>query len=462
VVRISESFQPSRFLSEHAKIVCVGACSVTAQTNRTRTQLRQKTGITHVDLKLTLLAAVQLATFCLSPSASGEEWNRFRGPNGSGVSSVTTIPTEWTDSDYNWNIELPGKGHASPVSWGSRVFVTSADDKKKTRTIQCLNVTDGAELWRKDISFAPYKQQKNNSFASSTPAADADHVYALWHSKVSSPLIAYNHTGEKVWEYDLGSYLHGQGGATSPIVYNDVVVVANDHKNDSFLLAVDRLTGKERWKIPREGKRACYGTPCVNTPKNRPAEIIFSHCYEGIIGVDPKTGHQNWHIDVFGRASQRALGSPVIAGDLVVASSGGVTGERQVVVVNPQLAGDEVKVEEVYRVVRQAPHVPTPLVYKDWMFLWSDTGIATCVERGSGNVVWQKRVGGNFYSSPVCIDGRIYCIDLAGEVVVIAASDEYKLMARNPLEQSTRATPAVSNGSLLIRTESRLISIGGE
>jgi outer membrane protein assembly factor BamB len=96
------------------------------------------------------------------------------------------------------------------------------------------------------------------------------------------------------------------------------------------------------------------------------------------------------------------------------------------------------------------------------MFLWSDTGIATCVERGSGNVVWQKRVGGNFYSSPVCIDGRIYCIDLAGEVVVIAASDEYKLMARNPLEQSTRATPAVSNGSLLIRTESRLISIGGE
>ena len=240
------------------------------------------------------------------------------------------------------------------------------------------------------------------------------------------------------------------------------MLAAHDHKADSFLVAVDRMTGKERWKIPREGKRACYGTPCINTPKDRPAEIIFSHCYEGIVGVDPKTGHQNWHIDVFGRASQRALGSPIIAGDLVVASSGGVGGERQVVVVKPQLTDDKVVVKEAYRVVRQAPHVPTPLVYRDWMFLWSDTGIATCVERNSGKIVWQKRIGGNFYSSPICIDGKLYCIDLDGTVVVIAASDNYELLSRNSLGQPNRATPAVSNGALIIRTESQVISIGGK
>ncbi|MDA1161930.1 MAG: PQQ-binding-like beta-propeller repeat protein [Planctomycetota bacterium] len=410
----------------------------------------------------TAVLAVYLGLVWLSCPSSAEEWNRFRGPNGSGLSDASTVPTEWSDEDYNWVVELPGKGNASPISWGRNVFVASADEKAQTRTLQCLNVADGAEVWRKDIPFEPYKQHKNNSFASSTPTADADHVYVLWHSKVSSPLIAYDHSGRKVWEYDLGPYLHGQGGATSPIVYDDVVLVANDHQAGSYLLAVDRLTGKERWKVARDGKRACYGTPCINSPVDRPAEVIFSHCYEGIIGVDPKSGHQNWHIDVFGRESQRALGSPVIAGNLVVASSGGVTGERQVVVVKPQSSGDEVKVEEAWRFIRQAPHVPTPLVYGEWLFMWNDGGIATCVQRDSGTVVWQKRIGGNFFSSPVCINGNLYCVDLDGEVVVIAASDEYRLLARNPLGHPTRATPAVSNGALLIRTESHLFSIGGK
>lgn len=407
------------------------------------------------------LVATSLLT-ASSTSANADEWNRFRGPNGSGISTATTVPIKWTDKDYNWTVNLPGVGHSSPVSWGNRLFVTSADEKARRRTVQCFNVGDGKELWRKDISFEPYKQQKNNSYASSTPTVDADHVYVLWHSKVSSPLIAYDHDGNQVWEHDLGPYLHGQGGATSPIVYEDAVYIAHDHKADSFLTAVDRMSGKELWKIPREGKRACYGTPCINTPKDRPAEVIFSHCYEGIIGVDPKSGHQNWHIDVFGRASQRALGSPVIAGDLVVASSGGVAGDKQVVVVHPKKSGEQITAREAYRIVRQAPHVPTPLVYRDWMFLWSDGGIATCVEHDSGKVVWQKRVGGNFYSSPICIDEKIYCVDLDGEVVVIAASSDYELLARNSLGLPSRATPAVSNGALIIRTESRLLSIGGK
>ena len=413
----------------------------------------------------TIFSSVAAAWFfaaSITNLAFADEWNRFRGPNGAGISDATTVPVEWTDKDYNWAVDLPGNGHSSPVAWENLVFVTCANEKAKTRTVQCFNVADGIEVWRKDTPFEPYKQQKNNSYASSTPTADGNHVYVLWHSKVASPLTAYDHAGEKVWEFDLGPYLHGQGGATSPIVFEDLVLVAHDHSADSFLIAVDRMTGKERWKIPREGKRACYGTPCINAPKDRPAEVIFSHCYEGIIGVDPKTGHQNWHIDVFGRASQRALGSPIIAGDLVVASSGGVGGEQQVVVIKPQLSGEKVSVEEAYRIDRQAPHVPTPLVYQDWMFLWSDAGIATCVARDAGKVIWQKRIGGNFYSSPICIDGKIYCVDLDGEVVVIAASDDYELLARNTLGQPSSATPAVSNGSLLIRTESRLISIGGK
>jgi outer membrane protein assembly factor BamB len=398
---------------------------------------------------------------CFHPLASAQEWTRFRGPNGSGISDAKSVPVEWTEKDYNWVADLPGRGHSSPVIWGDKLFVTSCDEESAARHLLCIHTRDGTVAWRKDFEFASYRKHKNNSYASSTPCVDEDFVYVAWHSRKSSPLVAFDHEGNKVWEYELGLYLHGQGGAASPIVYEDSVILANDQKQPSFLLAVDCKSGAERWKIPREGKRACYGTPCVFARDETSEELIFSHCYEGIIGVDPLSGKQNWHIDVFGRASQRALGSPIIADDLVIATSGAAGGERQLVAVRPAGVASEQTTAEAFRATRGAPHVPTPLVYKDWLFMWSDQGIASCLDKVSGKVIWQKRVGGNYFSSPVCIDGRLYCVDLDGDVVVIAASDKYELLAKNCLGEPTKATPAVSGGTLFIRTESHLFSIGG-
>ena len=402
-----------------------------------------------------------LVITCSCPLAAAQEWTRFRGPNGSGVSEVKTVPVEWTDADFNWSVELPGRGHSSPVVWGDKLFVTSCDDAAMKRFLLCINTGDGSVAWSKEFALSKHKTHKNNSYASSTPCVDGQHVYVLWHSRTTSPLIAFDHGGNQVWEYDLGPYLHGQGGAASPIVYEDMVILANDQKQPSFLLAVDRRTGEERWKVPREGKRACYATPCVFAPRERSEELVFSHCYEGIIGVDPATGKQTWHIDVFGRASQRALSSPVLADDLVIASSGGVGGEKQLVAVKPVGATPDVEVSEAYRTTRQAPHVPTPLVYNDWLFLWSDQGIVSCLDKSTGKVIWQKRVGGNYFSSPICVDGKLYCVDLDGNVVVIAASDTYELLARNSLGEPCKATPAVSGGKLYLRTESKLFSLGG-
>ena len=398
---------------------------------------------------------------CVFTAADAQEWTRFRGPNGSGVSNTQTVPVKWTDSDYNWSIKLQGRGHSSPVIWGERLFVTSCHEESETRHLHCIDTLDGSIVWTRHFEFASHKKHKNNSFASSTPCVDENHVYTVWHSKQSSPLLAFDHHGNRVWEYELGPYLHGQGGATSPIVYEDLVILANDQKEPSFLLAVDRMTGEERWKTPREGKRACYGTPCVFTSSERPAEIVFTHCFEGITGVDPKSGRQTWHIDVFGRASQRALGSPILADDLVIATSGGVGGDRQLVAVRPSGPGTSVEATEAYRTKRQTPHVPTPIIYKDWLFMWSDQGIASCLNKSTGDVIWQKRIGGNYFSSPVCIDGNLYCTDLDGKVVVIAASDEYVLIARNDLGEATKATPAVSDGYLYLRTETQLHSLGG-
>ncbi|MCH8148406.1 MAG: PQQ-binding-like beta-propeller repeat protein, partial [Planctomycetes bacterium] len=363
--------------------------------------------------------------------AAGQEWTRFRGPNGSGISDAKTVPVSFEASDANWKIELPGIGHSSPVVWGQRLFITSADLDAGKRYLMCVNTADGSIHWTREYPFDKYKKHKNNSFASNTPVVDAERVVVLWQSREASTLIALDHSGKQVWQYDLGPYTHGQGGATSPIVYEDMVIVCNDHKQGSFLLAVDCKSGEVRWKIGREGKRACYSTPCVYKTKDRPAEIIFTHSFEGIVGVDPRTGKQNWMIDVFGTFPQRAVGSPVLAGDLILGGSGAAGGDKNVVAVRPIDSADGVK--EVYRVTRGAPHVPTPLVVGARVFLWADNGIVTCIKSNTGEKVWRQRVGGNFFGSPICIDGKIYCVDLEGEVVVLAASDEYELLARNPL-----------------------------
>ncbi|MCA9068210.1 MAG: PQQ-binding-like beta-propeller repeat protein, partial [Planctomycetaceae bacterium] len=270
-----------------------------------------------ISMPIRFLCYLLLLTLTLLHSnATAENWTRFRGPNGSGISSATTVPVKWSDKDYRWTAELPGEGHSSPVVWGDRLFVTSADGKTGIRYLVCLNALTGEQLWKKQFEFEKYKKHNNNSFASNTPTVDEAFVYVLWQSPESSTLSAFSHQGDKAWTEDLGPYRHGQGGGTSPVIFEDMVVVSNDHGQGSFLAAYDRKTGEERWKVPREGKRASYSTPCVYRPAGQPAELIFTHCFEGVIGVDPQTGKQKWMVDPFGRFPQRAVVSPFVAGDL--------------------------------------------------------------------------------------------------------------------------------------------------
>ena len=252
--------------------------------------------------------ALTLATLtCLfTPLARTEEWPRFRGPNGSGVSAAKDLPVKWTEKDANWKIALPGSGCSSPVVWEDHLFVTSADAAKGRRYLSDIDAGGGTIRWTAEVPLEEYRKHRNNSFASSTPAVDAERVYVLWQGRSASSTIAYDRSGEKAWQIDLGPYLHGQGGAVSPVVIDDMLVISNDHKTGSFLLAVDARTGETRWRVEREGKRACYSTPCVFRPAGRVPEIIFTHSYEGIIGVDAGKGTTNWRIKPFGTFKQRA------------------------------------------------------------------------------------------------------------------------------------------------------------
>jgi len=398
-------------------------------------------------------------------SVDGQQWNRFRGPNGSGVSEATTVPVRWVQDDYNWTIPLPGKGHSSPVSWDRKLFVTSADLAAGERYLLCIDATDGAVLWKKSFPLREYKSNKRNGFASHTPAVDASHVYTIWQATGGSLLVALDHDGKQAWQYELGGYAGGHGPAISPIVHDDLVILANDQdKNgESFLIALDAGNGKLRWKIERKSDRACYSTPCIFQQAGRPDTIIFTHSYRGISGVNARDGTTLWELDVFGTHKQRAIGSPVVSGNLVIGSSGFTTGIKNIVVLHPARAAGNGTMEEIYRIDRSVPHIPTPLVHNGRLFLLSDIGVLSCFDVKTGRQHWQGRVGGNYFASPVCVGGRLYCIDQDGVVVVVdATAGRLVVLARNELGEASSATPAVTDGRMYLRTSSRLYSLGGK
>ena len=191
-----------------------------------------------------LAACLALVLPGLPGTVHGQQWNRFRGPNGSGISEVTTIPVRWGEDDYNWTIQLPGSGHSSPVSWDKRLFVTSADPLAGERYLLCIQSDDGSVLWTRVFPFDEFKRNKRNSFASHTPAVDANHVYTIWQSTQGSVLVAMDHDGKQVWEFKLGGFSGGHGPATSPIVHDNLVIICNDQEGKngkSFLVALDAL-----------------------------------------------------------------------------------------------------------------------------------------------------------------------------------------------------------------------------
>jgi outer membrane protein assembly factor BamB len=404
------------------------------------------------------LLLVCLMLVALAEESTGEEWNRFRGPNGSGLSQAAGIPVSWTERDYRFQIDLPGTGNSSPVIWQQKLFVTAADATKLQRYLLCYSTSTGKLLWEKSFPFEVEKKHAKNSFASNTPACDAERVYVIWQSKKESQLLAFDHEGKELWKYDLGPFESGHGGGTSPIFAGDLVVVNNNQEGkDSYLAAFHAGTGSIAWKIPRARIKATYSTPCVFPNAQGKDELIFSSWHEGITSVDAATGKINWELEVFERDQEkRAIGSPIVAGDLVIATCGFAGGKRYLVAVRPK--GKE-SIEE-YRLDRMVNHQPTTILVDDLLFLWNDQGVVTCVRSKSGETVWQKRVGGNYAGSPVCVGKALYAMSQDGQVVVLAASDVYAELGRMKLPGGSSATPAVADGLLWLRVENKLLAIG--
>lgn len=414
---------------------------------------------------LTLASWTPVLSLSLAVAAPAAEapWARFRGPNGCGESEATTIPVTWSDRDYNWRVTLPGIGYSSPVVWGDRLYLTSTIEEQATLFVLCLSTADGRIVWKQAIQARPHPKYKANCDASATPAVDQDRVYVAWATPDEHVVLAFDQRrGTELWRRDLGPFVAEDGFGASPVLVEDVVVITNDQDEGgkSSLLALDQRTGAIRWTSDRQSKKAIFSTPCLFEPEGGRAQVIVLSTAHGMTSVDPATGSKNWELsDLF---EVRTTGSPLVASGMVFATNGVGNAGRYLVAVRGGIPERGVRPEVLYRIKEAVPYVPTPVAKWPLVFLWSDRGVATCIDGPTGKVHWRERVGGEYLGSPVRVGDRIYAISRAGQVVVLAAEDRFRILARIDLGEASNSTPTVAHGVMYLRTLSQLMSLGGK
>jgi outer membrane protein assembly factor BamB len=395
-----------------------------------------------------IVKSVALSLLLLTPALAGD-WPQFRGPTGQGSSDERGLPLTWSESkNVKWKVAIPGKGWSSPVIHGDKIWLTTATDEGKSLRAISVDRNTGAilvnvEVFRlKSLGHISSK----NSNASPTPVLEGERVYVHFGANGTACL---SQSGEIIWktrlEYDNGQ--HGSGG--SPVLYENLVIVSCDGQDVQFVVALDKLTGKVRWKKSREGYQA-YTTPLV-VPMAAGDQLISPGAFRAI-AYDPLTGKELWQVK-YGEGFSN-VPRPVYGDGLVFICTG--FQEPSLLAVRLDGHGDVTKSHVAWTLKRGAPLTPSPLLVGGELYLINDNGIASCVDAKTGVANWQVRLGGNHSASPIYADGRIYFLSEEGESVVILPGKQFKAVAQNQLDGQTLASMAVSGGSIFIRSLTHL------
>ena len=399
----------------------------------------------------------------LAAGAQAQEWTRFRGPNGTGISHATGVPVQWSERDFRWRVPIRGASHAQPVIWGDRLFLLTATTESRERTLLCLRKSDGVELWAKSYTLPTHRPvNRNASFANGSAVVDADRVIACFVSADNFWVRAFDHAGRELWSRDLGPFESQHGHGASPMIHENTVVVTNDQDGESFVVALDLKTGAPVWKTPRRPAPTftAYATPIVHVRADGSPELLLTSQSHGISSLDPKTGEMNWEAPVF---DKRVIVTAVVAGDLVIGSCGqGGGAGNYLSAIKLGGKGNVSRTHVAYTLRRATPYVPTPLYLDGRLYLVSDAGIASAIEAATGREIWSERLGAEFFGSPVLIGGRIYCPTTKGEMIVLATGDTYERLARNPIGEGTHSTPCVDGGRIYVKTFTHLVCVGGK
>jgi outer membrane protein assembly factor BamB len=391
---------------------------------------------------------------------SAEDWPQFRGPGAQGHSSEKNLPTVWgPDKNIAWKREIPGEGWSSPIVQGGKVYLTTAltpeEGGKKSKALHALalEAESGKILWNVEV-FAPdsgraWRKHTKNSHASPTPVTDGKR---LWVHFGTTGTACLDLDGKVIWRNRELEYSPVHGGGGSPALVDDVLVMSCDGAKDPFVVALDRGTGKIRWKTPRsesDGKLFSFSTPLVFAIKGQ--KQVFVPGSNWASSYDPKTGKELWRV---WHGGYSVVPRPVMGhGNIYFSSS---FDSASMMAVRPNGKGDVSKTHVTWKVKRGAPHSPSPLLVGGELYFVSDRGIASCVDAKTGDQHWQKRIGGGQSASPFYADGKIYFQSEGGQGVVIRASKEFEIISRNDLQERSLASCTPSGGAIYIRTEKRL------
>ena len=390
-------------------------------------------------------------------------WPQFRGPTGQGHSDEHGLPLEWSETrNIVWKTSVPGRGWSSPVVADGRVWLTTAlhrgaggarDVKGASLRVLAYDLENGREVVNVELFHPADGDLTNakNSHASPTPIVEGDRVYVHFGAQGTAALST---DGTIIWKARF-SYQSQHGNGGSPVLYGDLLIVNCDGSNEAFVVALDKRTGKTRWRtVRRQPFDQAYSTPLVIRVGERD-EIVSVGAYRAA-AYDPENGKEIWRVGYADGFSN--VPRPVYGHGLVFIATG--FQQPTLLAVRPDGAGDVTRTHIAWTLRRGAPLTPSPLLVGDELYVVNDGGIAQCLDARTGEVRWIQRLGGGDYSaSPLFADGRIYFLSEGGAATVIAPGKEFKRLATNMLDGETLASMAVSAGSIFIRSDTSLYRI---
>jgi len=383
--------------------------------------------------------------------AADEEWPQFRGPDGQGHAAGRDLPTTWGETaNIAWKVAVPGLGWSSPVIRDGQVWLTTAVRDGRSLRALCLDRGNGKVLHEVEV-FSLQKagsRHPKNSHATPTPVLEGDRVYVHFGPHGTACL---NTAGRILWKTTL-KYSPLYGPASSPVVFGDLLIITCDGTDVRYTVALDKKTGKVRWKQTRAGRNS-DATPLVVRVAGGPQ--VVCNVAERVVAYNPRTGQELWSVKQGDNFAQ--VPRPVYGHGLVFVCGGYFSPVLQAI--RPDGRGDVTATRVAWSVHQAVPLTPSPLLSGDELYLVSDQGIASCLDARTGKLHWRQRLGGAFSASPVFADGKIYLLNEDGATVVLAPGKRFQKLATNKLEGRTLASLAVSGRAIYLRTDRHLYRI---
>ena len=421
------------------------------------------------------MAAMLVLAFCGSSTSWAEDWPCWRGPRGDGTSIEQNVPLKWngeTGENIVWKVPVPGVGHASPIVYGDRIFTVTCLEEVQERLLLCWERQSGKLLWRQTVLKTDVLESKHqlNSFASSTPATDGELVYVAFLEtegklvpglNLSKPrdvtagrmvVAAYDFAGNRRWIVRPGEFVSVHGFCSSPVIFGKLLIVNGDHDGESYIVALDKQTGKTVWKEPRRFKTRSYVTPLIRKVDGREQMVLSgSHC---VTGFDPQTGKLIWSVD---GPTEQFVATLVYDGEKFYAVGGFPT--FHVVAIDPRGQGDITKTHVAWHVTNVRCYVPSPVLVDKYLLVADDRGTANCFDTATGERYWQGRLGNHFSASLTTVNGLVLFLPTDGVMKIVEPGPELKVVRENPLGEFIYASPAISDSQIFLRGEKHLYCI---